>query len=184
MTSLLLLQIITGAIAGLLVLGLAVHLLQRWDRRRSGFGLSALDNLTSTPRPVNARVVRLPDVTRGWGSGFVHEAAFTVLSVPHDGLVDEAFEYAGPDADRVDRIALGLPESQERGPGPELGTDELAFIRGIVRVERDKVRFIEAGDLLEPGYLRAVAAQLLRLARQAEQPRPLWQAVALFILPP
>ena len=75
MTTVNLLEISIGMGASLIVLWLALSALRRRSLRNSGYGVAALVTIAFDPRKVEAKVVRVPDISRSWASTHVAETA-------------------------------------------------------------------------------------------------------------
>lgn len=168
-----LVQIGAALIASASILWLAASNVRRRSQRNAGYGIAALGSLDLGPRRVNAEVVRVPDLTRSWGAGTLVERAFTVVTVPHSGHVANAVAHPGASAGDVDNESLSLliPEWRvaENETETEIDLDALSFVRGFVAVEPEQIRYVEAGDLLEPNYLREVVEKLINVSEQLER---------------
>ncbi len=191
----LLLSVLILAAAGAAVGAVLVILMVRQARRRAGYGIQALAGFTGE-RTVSARVVEVPDWTGGWEDGALAETPYTVLTVPHSAELPWVVEINNGSAERLDKRsfaewassrpdAIETPSSLRSGDGDRqaeeqaetflgqaLAKDDLLRVRGTVRLEPAQVRFVERGDLLEPGYLRMVAGLLLQLTEEAEKAHP------------
>ena len=194
MSALLAVQVIIGSVAGLLVCGLTLNAVQRWRLRRSGYGIRALQSFASgSPRPLEATVVRLPAWSGAWDEGSVAEKPFTVITVPHAASLPWVLEIQDGEAGRLDKsgfegwsqrngaagsvpYTLRLPAREQASE--DLGSlldalelDELAPVRGVLRVEPTQVRYVEQGDLLEPAYLPPLTYTPLMNERGSVPPR-------------
>jgi hypothetical protein len=188
MSSLLVIQVLTGTVAGLLVATLCWNAASRWRLRRSGFGIYALDGFGhEVQRAVKASVVRIPDWTGGWDAGSVTETPYTVVTLAHQAHAPWVLEFHDGDVSRLERSGF---EAWAHGPAvapapvalwadgdddrlhDALIINDLAYVRGVIRLEPTVVRFAEEGDLLDPDYLRMVGGLLVKLAEQAERTFP------------
>jgi hypothetical protein len=188
MSSLLVVQVLTGTVAGLLVAALCWNAASRWRLRRSGFGIYALDGFGhEVQRAVKASVVRIPDWTGGWDAGSVTETPYTVVTLAHQAHAPWVLELYDGDVSRLERSGFETwAHSHAVAPAPEalrasgdddrlhdaLIINDLAYVRGVIRLEPTVVRFAEEGDLLDPDYLRMVGGLLVRLAESAEREFP------------
>ena len=79
-----------------------------------------------------------------------------------------AFE--GSLASMRERVASdGAEHGASAGAEAAAGLGELSFVRGFVAGEQGQIRFVEAGDLLEPDYLREVAEALVGIGERLER---------------
>ncbi len=177
-----LVPIAAALIAVASILWLAASTYRRRNLRKAGYGIAALGSLDLGQRGVSAEVVRVPDLSRSWGAGTLVERAFTVITIPHTGHVASAVAYRGSDANDVDDESLSqlIPEWRVASGGTEatIDLDELSFVRGFVAVEPEQIRFVEAGDLLEPDYLRQVVEKLVGVSERLERDAPAEQPAA------
>jgi len=75
MKSINLLEIGIDVGASLIVLWIALSTLRHCSLRNSGYGVAALVTIAFDPRKVEAKVVRVPDISRSWASTHVAETA-------------------------------------------------------------------------------------------------------------
>ncbi|MDA1035416.1 MAG: hypothetical protein O3B65_00875 [Chloroflexi bacterium] len=166
-------QAAAALIAVASIVWLSVSTLRRRSMRNAGYGIAALRTLDHGQRNVSAEIVRVPDLANSWDAGLLVERSFTVVTIPHTGHVANAVAYRGADADDVDDESLSqiIPEWHGGGVGSATGIDldALSFVRGFVAVEPEQIRYVEAGDLLEPDYLREVVERLVGIGERLEQ---------------
>jgi hypothetical protein len=164
---------ITALIVVASICWVAVSVLRRRSLRNAGYGIAALRSLDLGQRDVSAKIVRVPDLAHSWGAGKLVEHAFTVVTIPHSGHVANAVTYRGSNAKDVNDESLNLliPEWRVASSGTkaEIDLNELNFVRGFVAVEPEQIRFVEAGDLLEPDYLREVVEKLVSVSERLER---------------
>jgi hypothetical protein len=92
MTTVNVLEISIGVAACLIVLWIALSTLRHRNLRNSGYGVAALSAIDFGQRKVDAKVVRVPDVSRSWASTHVAETAYTVDVVEYRGGAAEAID--------------------------------------------------------------------------------------------
>ena len=188
MSSLLVIQVLIGTVAGLLVAALVWNAAVRWRLRRSGFGIYALNGFGhEVQRAVKASVVRVPDWTGGWDAGSLTETPFTVVTLAHQAHAPWVLEFYDGDVSRLERSGFeAWAHGPAVAPAPKALRDggeddrlhdaliinDLAYVRGVIRLEPTVVRFAEEGDLLDPDYLRMVGGLLVKLAERAERTFP------------
>ena len=174
-----LVQIAAALIAGASILWLAASTIRRRSLREAGYGIAALRSLDVGRREVSAEVVRVPDLTRSWGAGTLVERAFTVVTIPHTGHVANAVAHRGSNVDdeSLNQLIPGWRAASD-GSEAKINLDELSFVRGFVAVEPERIRFVEAGDLLEPDYLRDVVEKLVGVSERLEREATTEQHVA------
>jgi hypothetical protein len=168
-------EILTAAGAAIAIASLLFIGLRRRSLISQGYGIAAVRDIDAGALHLDAKVVRLPDVSQIWSAGVIAEQPYTVMTVDHDREIDAPARYVGAQAGDID------PDSLEAllGPATDVGLTEaaidlqtLGFVRGVVHVGPNHIRFVEPGDLLEPTYLRAVVEELVRLGQPADQPDP------------
>jgi len=151
-------------------LWLGLSILRRRKLRNAGYGITALLSLDQGKRRISAEVVRIPDLAHSWGAGNLVERSFTVVTVPHTGHLPNSIAYRGSDVDDESLTHL-IPEWRFASEGTEslIGVHALSFVRGYVAIEPEQIKFVEAGDLLEPDYLREVVEKLVNIGEWLEQ---------------
>ncbi|MDA0798665.1 MAG: hypothetical protein O2826_12335 [Chloroflexi bacterium] len=168
-------QILTAAGAALAIGWLLYTGLRRRSLINRGYGIAAVADIDAGALHVEAKVIRIADVSQDWAEGVVTDKAYTVITVDHDLEIAGPTRHQGEDADSID------PESLEALLGPvsdagiaqaAISLKNLGFVRGVVQVGPNHIRFVEPGDLLEPEYLRAVVAELVRLGQPTDEPAP------------
>ena len=168
-------QILTAAGAALAIGWLLYTGLRRRSLISQGYGIAAVDGIDAGELHVEAEVIRMPDVSQDWAAGVVTDRPYTVITVDHDRPIAESARYRGEGASAID------PDSLEALLGPTSDTgiaeaaislESLGFVRGLVQVGPNHIRFVEPGDLLEPRYLRAVVEELVRLGQSAGERSP------------
>ena len=173
MTTINLVEIGVSIAAALITLWIAYSALRRRSLINSGYGVAALNAIDFGARNVDAKIVRVPDVSRSWAASHVAETAYTVVTVDHDAHIDDVVEYRGGAADAIDAESLpGLISRPTHDASSAISLEQLGFVRGVVQIGPNFVRFVEPGELLAPDYLRAVVDQLLAIGDRAEQHYP------------
>jgi hypothetical protein len=163
----------TGVAVALIVLWLGYAALHRRLLINPGYGITALDSLDFGERDVDAKIVRMADPTLYWAADRVAETADTVVTVGHKASVPCVIEYRGGEAGAINADSLtGLMSKPPRSKVPAVSLQQLGFVQGVIQIGPDHIRFVERGELLEPGYLRAVVLELVAIGESAERTSP------------
>jgi hypothetical protein len=180
MSAIAVVQILTAAGAALAIGWLLYLGLRRRNLINRGYGIAAVTDIHGGSH-VEAKVVRLADVSQHWTAGVVTDKPYTVITVNHDLEIAGPARHQGEHADSIDPESLEAllgPASDSGIAGAAISLESLGFVRGVVQVGPNHIRFVEPGDLLEPEYLRAVVAELVRLGQPTDEPTPKEMTVA------
>lgn len=166
-------QILTAAGAALALGWLLFTGLRRRNLISRGYGIAAVNDIDAGALSLEAKVIRLPEISKDWAAGVVTDKPYTVITVNNDRNSVEPARYLGEDADAIDPESLNalLGISSDVGiADAAINFENLGFVRGAIQITPNHIRFVEPGDLLEPEYLRAVVAELVRLGQPKDHP--------------
>jgi hypothetical protein len=175
MSEIVAIQILTAAGAVAAIGWLLYTGLRRRSLINQGYGIAAVGDVDAGPLSLEAKIVRIAGVSADWAVGVFADKPYTVITVNHDRKLAKPARYRGESANAIDPESLEAllgPASNDSAPDAEISLESLCFVRGVIQVGAEHIRFVEPGDLLEPDYLRAVVDELLRLGQPGDKTTP------------